>query len=413
MADIRSYTRGKEKNEQTGNIRRGKLRLVKSESEEDFQQKLRKHRLSYVYRIGLLVLVCAVIAAIIAIQYYNKTYEDYDVIDTAGKATVSGTTDVALGNCILTYSKDGAHCTDSAGNVLWDQTYEMQSPIVSICKDVVAIGDYNGRTIYVQSSEKQLGTINTNLPIRNLCVAQNGVVAAVLEETEVTWIYVYATDGTELLHFRTTMKNTGYPVSISLSPNALLCTVSYIYVDAGKAKSSVAFYNFDEYGQNQIDNLVGGYDYADTMVPYVQYMNNHTVFAVGDDSIMFFGGSQKPEQLATYYFDEEIRGVYYNEEYVGVVFYNEISGKRYLLEIYNKAGERVATKEFDMDYADIVFDKDTYIIYNEKECMITTMDGVEKYNGIFKEPIRLLVPTNGRYRYTLVADDSIDTILMR
>ena len=83
MADIRSYTRGKEKSEQTGNIRRGKLRLVKSESEEDFQQKLRKHRLSYVYRIGLLVLVCAVIAAIIAIQYYNKTYEDYDVIDTA------------------------------------------------------------------------------------------------------------------------------------------------------------------------------------------------------------------------------------------------------------------------------------------------------------------------------------------
>ncbi|MBQ7781101.1 MAG: hypothetical protein IJ405_03665 [Lachnospiraceae bacterium] len=413
MADIRSYTKEKEKREQNKAARQGKLKLVKSESEENFQQKLRKHRLSYVYRIGLLLLVCVVIVAIIAIQYNNKTYEDYDVIDTTGKAAVNGTTDIALGKYILTYSKDGAHCTDSAGNVLWDQTYEMQSPIVSICGDVVAIGDYNGRTIYVQSAEKQLGTINTNLPIRNLCVAGNGVVAAVLEDTEETWIRIYDASGKELLYFRTTMKNTGYPISVSLSPDALLCTISYIYVDAGKVKSSVAFYNFGEYGQNQIDNLVGGYDYPDTLVSYVQYMNNSTVFAVGDDSVMFFKVSQKPDAPQIYYFDEEVRGVYYNEEYVGLVFYNEASEKRYRLDIYNAAGNLIESKEFDMDYADIVFDKDTYIIYNEKECIITTMDGVEKYNGIFKKQVRLLVPTSGKYRYTLVTDDTIDVILMR
>ncbi len=413
MADIRNYTREKDKREKNKTSGQGKLRLVKSESEETYQEKIRKHRLSHFYRIALVALLCIAIVIIVAVQYYNKIYEDYDIVATAGKVSVNGTTDIALGNYILTYSKDGAHCTDTEGNVLWDQTYEMQSPIVSVCGDVVAIGDYNGRTIYVQSAEKQLGTITTNLPIRNLCVAQNGVVAATLEDGDITKIHVYDAGGKELLVFKTTMKDFGFPISVSLSPNALLCTVSYVYVDAGEIKSRVAFYNFGEYGQNQADNLVGGFDYVNSLIPYVRYMNNDTAFAVGDDSVSFFGGSQVPERLALYLYDTEIRGVYYSEEYVGIVSYNDASESRYLFEVYDTTGKLITTKEFDMDYADIVFDKDTYIIYNEEECIITTIKGVEKYNGAFKEQVRLLLPAGGKYRYTLVTDDAIEVIMMK
>lgn len=413
MADIRNYTREKVKKEQEKSVRQSKLRLVKSEEEGTFQEKLRRHRLTFFYRILLAVLVCAAIAILVVVQYQSKVYEDYDVIGTSVLEPVSGTTDIRLGSSFLTYSKDGAHCTDAEGNVLWNQTYEMQSPIVAVCGNVAAIGDYNGRTIYVQNSEKQLGTISTNLPIRNLCVAANGVVAAVLDDTKVTWIYVYDSAGKELLNFRTTMKNTGYPISVSLSPNALLCTVSYVYMDAGTIKSSVAFYNFDEYGQNQIDNLVRGDDYHDTVVPYVQFMSNTNMFAVGDDSLMFYGGSQIPDLLSVYYYETEIRGVYYNEEYVGLVFYNDTGSDRYRLEIYNKSGERVRTQDFNLDYTDILFDKDTFIIYNEEECMIMTVDGNLKYSGSFKKAVRLLVPTNGRYRYALVTQDSLDIIQMK
>lgn len=413
MADIRSYTREKEKREQQKNVRQNRFKLIKSESEETFLEKLKKHRLTMLYRLLLFVLICGAIVALFIIQYKNKTYTDYDVTRSTGRTAVSGAKDIRLGNYILTYSKDGAHCSDASGNVLWDQTYEMQSPIVSVCGSVTAIGDYNGRNIYIYNAEKQLGTITTNLPVRNLCVAANGVVAAVLEDSDVTWIYVYNTSGEVLVSFHTKMQNTGYPVSVSLSPNALLCAISYIYVDAGVVKSRVAFYNFDEYGQNQIDNLVGGYNYPDTVVPYVQFMNNTCVFAVCDDSIVFFKGSQIPEFLSGHYFDAEIRGVYHNDSYVGVVFYNAMGNTRYRMEIYNNAGEHVKTQEFDLDYTDILFDKDTYIIYNEEECIIMSMSGVEKYNGSFKKAVRLLVPTNGNYRYTLATRDSVDVIQMK
>ncbi len=413
MADIRSYTREKEKREKQNKIKQSRLRLVKSEDEDSFQDKIHRHRLSFFYRILLMVLVCGALVTLVAVQYRNKTYTDYEVLSDPCIDIVAGNTSLRLGSNVLIYSKDGARCVDTAGNVLWNQTYEMQSPIVATCGSAVAIGDYNGRTIYIQNAEKQLGTVSTNLPIRNLCVAANGVAAAVLEDTTVTWIYVYDASGNELVKFRTSMKDTGYPVSVSLSPNALLCTVSYVYVDAGTLKSSVAFYNFDEYGKNQIDNLVGGYDYTDTLVPYVRFINNSSAFAVGDDSIMFYGGGQKPELLSRYFFETEIRGVYYSENYVGVTFCNTSGEKRYRLEIYNKSGERVRTQEFDLDYTDILFDRDTYIIYNGEECMVMTMGGVEKYNGTFKKAVSLMVPGSTGYRYTLVTQDSLDTIQMK
>lgn len=105
--------------------------------------------------------------------------------------------------------------------------------------------------------------------------------------------------------------------------------------------------------------------------------------------------------------------MYYSENYVGVTFCNTSGEKRYRLEIYNKSGERVRTQEFDLDYTDILFDRDTYIIYNGEECMVMTMGGVEKYNGTFKKAVSLMVPGSTGYRYTLVTQDSLDTIQMK
>lgn len=413
MADIRSYTREKEKRERQTGTGQSRLKLVKAEDEDTFREKLHRHRMSFVYRALLMLLICGALAALVVVQYHNKVYTDYEVLSEQKLSIASGNTAQRLGSHVLVYSKDGAWCADAAGNVLWNQTYEMQSPIVALCGSTVAIGDYNGRTIYIQNAEKQLGTVSTNLPIRNLSVAANGVVAAVLEDSSVTWIYVYDTSGNELVKFRTSMKNTGYPVSVCLSPDALLCMVSYVYVDAGEMKSSVAFYNFDEYGKNMIDNLVGGYDYADTLIPYVRFTRNGSAFAVGDDSIMFYGGSQKPELLSRYFFETEIRGVYYSESYTGVVFYNASGEKKYRLEIYDGKGERVSTQEFDLDYTDILFDGNTCIIYNETNCLVRTVAGAEKYNGALKEGVNLLIPGSGSYRYVLVTQDSLDTIQMK
>ena len=53
------------------------------------------------------------------------------------------------------------------------------------------------------------------------------------------------------------------------------------------------------------------------------------------------------------------------------------------------------------------------VIYNETQCQIMTMDGIEKFNGSFSKPVRLMLPTGKAYRYLLVTDSSIDTIQLK
>lgn len=299
---------------------------------------------------------------------------------------------------------------DTKGNAVWNQTFEMQNPMVDICQNVVAIGDYNGRTIYVMDTTGALGNITTNRPVRDFCVASNGVVAAVLDDTDVTLICLYDAKGNELVRFRTTMKESGYPVNVSISPSGELVCVSYMFVDSGQMKSSVAFYNFGAVGQNNTDNYVSGYDYLNAIVPLTHFLDNRSIFAVSDDRIMFYSGAQKPVSVAETLVSEEIRGVYYGDEYIGLVFNSTQGSSRYRLDVYQKSGAFQQSIEFDLEYTNILFHEDQIIIHNESQCSIYNSKGVQKYDGKFSKTVLVLIPLSGNYRYMVVTPDSIDTI---
>lgn len=404
MSNVRDYFKEREK-------RTGSTQLS-----ADYKEKIRGHRLLIFYRVVLAVVLIAVIAVFFIIQWRNKVYTESEITHSVPLTIVQGAKVESLGGNVLLYSKDGASCIDPKGNALWNRTYEMQNPLISICNNVVAIGDYNGRTIYVMNSTSEMGTVKTNLPIRNFCVSANGVVAAILDDSNVSRILLYnANENTEtsIVDIKATMDKSGYPVSISLSPNGKLLAISYLYVDSGDMKSTVAFFNFGEVGKNESDNYVSGYDYLNTIVPYVQFMNNNAAFAVSDDRIVFFQGSERPSNIASTLLEEEVEGVYYNENYVGLVFRNNSDEAAYRLDVYNTSGSKVHSQFFDIEYTDIIFNKDQIIIYSDMDCQICNMNGVDKFVGEFEKPTSLVIPTSSVYKYVAVTNSSIDSIELK
>ena len=205
MADIRSYMKEIEK---------------RGEKREDYKEKIAKHRMASVFRILLIVVVLAVAVVFLILQYRNKIYTDYDIVASVDRESVSGATDMRLGNLILTFSKDGAHCRDARGNVNWNQTFEIQDIRLAVNGNTVAMGDYNGREIYVANTEKLLGEISTTMPIRELTVSETGTVTAVLADSDITWVNTYSSSG--MIEGRTHMDDSGYPMAVSLSPNGEL-----------------------------------------------------------------------------------------------------------------------------------------------------------------------------------------------
>lgn len=402
MADIKNYMKEKEKRQTS-----------REDYKEDYKDKIRKHKMTGVYRVLIVLVIVAALGAIVAVQYKRHVYTGYDVVTSQARETAEKATDVRLGSSVFTYSNDGAHCTDDKGKVTWNQTYEIQDVKLASNGSVVAIGNYNGRDIYVQSAQEQLGKFTTTMPIRNLTVSATGRVSAVLADTDVTWINTYDANGELLYYSQTHMQNSGYPAAVSLSPNGELLAVSYVYVDAGIVKTNVAFYNFGPVGANQSDFLVSANTYQDMLVPQVQFMNDSAAFAVGDNRLMIYVGDQKPVSAAEYLYDDEVQAVFYNENYVGLVFTSDKAEHKYRMNVYNAEAEEVGRYYFDMEYTDIFFEKDQFVVYNETECLIMTFKEDIKYQGFFSKAVNLMIPTDRAYRYVLVSDQSIDTVQLK
>lgn len=403
MANIRDYLKEREKRKETS-------------KKVDYREKIRSHKLVIFYRVILGAALIAAIIVFLFIQWRDKVFTESLVTATAPVTIVQGADVKNLGGNILLYSKDGASCLDSKGSAVWNRTYEMQTPLISISGQTAAIGDYNGRSIYVMDKSGEKGTINTNLPIRNFCVSANGVVAAILDDSNLVRINIYNGNGNTEETIATgtaSMDKSGYPLSIALTPNGKIMAVSYLYVDSGNMKSSVAFYNFGEVGKNETDNYVSGYDYLNTVIPYVRFMDNDSAFAVSDDRIVFFSGVERPTNIASNLLEEEIQSIYYNENYVGLVFNNQSGESAYRLDVYNSSGSKIGSQFFDIEYTDIVFSKDQIIIYSDTECQISNIKGVDKFIGNFEKSTSLLIPTGSVYKYVAVTADSVDTIELK
>ncbi len=406
MAEVRDFTKyiRNNSNDDDSNDSR-------EHREPSYTEKIRKHRIIVAVRTVVIVVVAVLFIAAIYTGWRDKHFTESSITSTVIISDSTGADAINLGGYVLQYSKDGASCLNASGEQLWNQTYQMQNPTIHTCKDVVAIGDYNGHNIYVANTAGALGQIDTNLPIRDFCVASQGVVAAVLDDQSVTWIYLFDSMGTTLASFKTTMQDSGYPVDVSISPSGELVCVSYLKADEGQIKTSVAFFNFGAVGQNNTDNYASGYDYPGTVVPYVQFMNDSKIFAAADDRIMFFSGSEVPtSQTEAMTGEEEIRSIFYNETYVGVVFVNNTADGAYRLQVYNNQGNLVTTVYFDVEYMDVFFDNDQIGIYGQNEFLLCDMNGEEKFKGSFDSAVRVMIPTSVRSKFLLVTENTIETM---
>lgn len=390
----------------------GKKKTTEEQRREHYSDKIVKYRLRKLYQGALVAAVIAAAGAAFWISQKNRVYTEFTVTESCARDVAASAKTIALENYILTYSNDGAGCFDLKGKPVWNETFEMQSPIVATCHDTIAFGDSGGRKIYVMNTQGILGEIATNMPIRALAVAQTGVVAAVLDDSDITWIYLYNRKGEAAVRFKTTMSQFGYPIDISLSPNNNLAMVSFLAEDEGGVKSSVAFYNFGEVGQNEVDNYMSGYDYP-AVIPHVQFMTSGLAYAMADDRLAFYEGAQKPVSKFEVLLDGEVRSVYHNETYVALVTYDTTGVHKYMLTVFDSDGKKHLSQGFDLEYRNVVLKGENVYIYGETECCIYSLSGVEKFNGAMNRNISLLIPGDSISSFTLVSQESIDTVELK
>ena len=153
-----------------------------------YKDRIRSHKLVIFYRALLVIILTAAIVFALVMQAKNRVYTDAEVVASADNHSIRTENLVDFAGTILSYGMDGAACVDVTGKALWNITYQMQEPMISVQGDMAAIGDYGSRTIYLLRTTGSVGEISTTMPLYKFSVSQSGEIAVILNDTDTTWI---------------------------------------------------------------------------------------------------------------------------------------------------------------------------------------------------------------------------------
>ena len=387
---------------------------VKNTENPDYEKRIKKHRWKVLRRTVLVLGILALLAAGIWLFLSLHHYEDYEVINTVERADTQGTRFEEFQGNILKYSNDGAFYTDRNNELIWNQTYEMSDPQLSVCGDYLTIYDRKGTMIYILTPEGLQGSVGTTMEIEQVCVAGQGTIAVLMRKEATSYLALYDRNGNNLAQGAVHGEKGGYPISIALSHDALKLAVSMLDFNDGNVKTTLAFYNFGSVGQNVADHLVGATSFADVVVPEIKFLSKDRMIALADTEIMIFEGAQNPQESVEIPLPQQVKSIFYDTKYIGVVTVNNQDSLSHHLTIYDGKGNILTEQDFDMDYTEIgLLSNGEICIRNENSCDIYTVRGIYKFHSDFDGELYQILPGVTGLHYTFILNGETKNVRLK
>lgn len=375
------------------------------EQQNKEKQKLKMNRMQWTIAAGVLILAVVLVYALVK---NNKVASSYEVVTSMSRGDDTSVYYCMMRKGMVKYSKDGVAMTNKSGTVLWNQTYEMASPTMTSAGDYVAVGDIGANTIYIFNEYGQLGHVSTDVPIQEIQISEQGVVAAVLSDTSSNYINLYDKQGNSLGSIKASLENTGYPLAIALSPDASKLAVSYLIVKSESMQSRIVSYDFsDVEGDHLLDTQE-----LEGLYPKAAFLDSREVVLFGEKGFVLYQADSKKIETQEN-FESEINSVFCTNQKLGFIFKNEDDNGKYRMEIYNKAGKKSSTYYFDLDYSGMTADDDEVILYNDEEMLIYQMGGRVRFRGTFNTAVTGVMPSWEDGLYWLIDDQSLREIRIR
>lgn len=375
---------------------------MEQQIDEKKKQKIKLNRMQWTIIIGLLVMVGVLVYALVK---NNRVSGSYEVVTSLSRGDDTSVYYQIMRKGMIRYSKDGMAMTDKSGNLIWTQTYEMTSPAITVSDPYVAVGDIGANTIYIFNEYGQLGRINTDVPIQEIKISAQGVIAAVLSDSATNYINLYDNQGNVLGSIKASLQNTGYPLAIALSSDATRLLASYLCMDGSTVKTRVISYNFsDTQSKHVIDTLE-----LEELYPKIEFLENNKAVLFGEKSFVLYNTDTK-EITAQQTFENEIASVFCSDQKIGFIFKVSDENGQYYMEIYNKAGRKNSSVYFDFNYEGINVYDDEVILYNSQEMAVYQMNGRLKFTSTLNTSVTNIMASWESGMYWLVDDQSLREI---
>ena len=392
---------------------------VEEEMYEEEENGDRSVDFSSLIRVLLVFLVVGT-GAFILHYLTQRNFNGYEVVEKTNVKNSAMLDYIAYQNSLLKYSKDGVTYVDEKGGSVWNETYAMKMPTADVCGKYAAIADLSGNDVYIFDEEGKVSSTSMPYNICDVSVASQGEFAVILEGEKVNYINIYDKNGDQISEIQTTINQSGYPMDIDLSNDGEKLFSTYLYIDGVNIKNGLAAYNFGPVGVNEnADRLMAGYQLEDTIVPKVEFMDNNTICAFGDNQIIIYSMKEKPSEKTKISFEEEIKSIFFNQQYIGVVVENNEESndgeKRapYVMELYNTNGRKVMSRKIDFSYENVRMTDKEILFAGGNQCKIYNIKGGLKFDYTFGKNIVDIIPTGYSRRYIVLYDNDSEVIRLK
>lgn len=375
----------------------------------DYEERLKRHRIRQLLKLLLILLVIAAVISAVFLYITRRTYRNFRILESREQEDIVSTKYAEMDGSILRYSSEEVSLVNSNMDTMWSVTYSMQNPVADVRGSKAVIADKDGTSLKMFDKNGLTGSTDTSYSIVKAKVSNKGMVAAILDGGDDTWINFYAPDGSLIAENQTKIDDPGYPMDVSISDDGVIMMVTYQYVQGGKVTSYVAFYNFGDVGQNEDDRIVSGYTYEDVVIPQVSYMGGSVSAAVREDGITLYQGKQIPKEMTTVRVDQEIVSTFMDDNAIGLVFKNDNADKVYTMEVYGTSGKLKFKKDFNIPYTTIRISKGYILMFNSSQLCVMNEKGETRYAGNVDGAIRNFFRL-GFNKYLLVLDSGINII---
>lgn len=375
-----------------------------------FASRKRRHKRMVVFVIISILIIATVVISFFIYQQKNIYYTDYILTDSTERKDSSYTNYLGYNKGVLRYSKDGAMAMDFKGNSIWNSTYDMHNPMVDVCGEYVIISDQDNKSLELINEAGHVNSLEVLYPIIKAEVANQGVVAVLMDGGDENYIQIFSTTGKNLVNSRTIVEKDGFPVDFSLSKDGQKLVTSYISINGGIIQSKVTFYNFGSVGQNYEARVVGGFDYGQTLISRVEFINNDTVCVFGDDKFSIYNIEEIPKLIFEEPFETEVKSIAYSEDYIGIIQKNTDGNGQYKLRVYDCNGDTVLDEDISYNYSKFDIVKEELIFFSDTELNILRLKGKEKFNTTFDQYISYVFPMTFQDEYLIIDNSNVKRI---
>ena len=394
-------------------IRKNGFKTVETNYEE-LEKKIRQHRKEVFIRTLKIVLGITLFIVAIELIYAIRSFSTYEVRNSIEHNNSSATQFAEYLDYILEYSNDGISCMGSNGELIWNQAFEMTTPIVETCGEYLVIYDSGGSKIYIMTKAGLQQEIKTSIPIQTVCLAEQGTIAVLMKENSEFQVKLFDKKGNELANGKFYSDKGGFPIDIALSYDAKKLAVDMIDISQGKVNTTISFYNFGSVGQSEINNNVGTYTFEGILIPEIEYLSDSRMLALGTGKIVIFEGKQKPEIAEEIEIKEEILSYFYNCKYIGMVYDNtEVENSRHI-KVIDMNGNTKMENDTSIMYDTIEFLSNNEIcVSNETECELFTTYSIKKFSYTFDEELYKVIAKDNGEDYVFIFKETTEEVRLR